>query len=612
MKFQSGVLGAVIIAVALIGTVFSGFILNIDKSTETVTAYDYVTDVSPLFNYTEMDDFIVYNPIKNLTGYVSEDNTGSGISYTESAQVNQYMVVADSWTNTYTESVGSTFTNDISLTPPNGGSQYRTVVHYASDYGSGLGLYLISPNAIKLSSAITHYANIMPSGTTTINITPDGYNTSTNAVGFIKSSSGTNAMYSQTSLVGTAGNYTTYYYKGFVYDNNAYHSVMYSYDMTSGVTTSIIDGVVSVINPDNTYIVWTSGSIGTTYDYTHINPISLTTTTNIQVSYVGTTYHYLDPKQGVSIDASAGNSTVWSNGQVNGVIDLVVGATGSDNSNMITVSHTNGTDSTITLTRLGGINYVNSTNVGTWSHYLLRIDAISGAVKVIPIALFSNYQVCEIALNTEFDVGNISAIPIDSLIYSQSSNSYTFTVADTSVAIMKKLIMTNPSINIVNYFPESAVDGWRLWFTSFVTTGTSITVNGQLFGIADGYISHDNGTYKITNMSVDFDPQDNHVYIVFHDTNRIIDCGTITNNVISMAGNWYFSTSYYDGHTSTKDVYINNWENAFSGVTALVIFLGLLIVGVIVGYRYFSMKPLDLVIVVGASIIIVAVMEVLQ
>ena len=89
MKFKSGMLGVCIVVLALLGTVLGGFILGIDQSTRTVTDYEYVTDVTGLFDISDAPEYVEYSPSSNLVGY----SPSSSVQYTESSTVNSYRYV---------------------------------------------------------------------------------------------------------------------------------------------------------------------------------------------------------------------------------------------------------------------------------------------------------------------------------------------------------------------------------------------------------------------------------------------------------------------------------------------------------------------------------------
>ena len=105
MKFDKGILGVVIVVIALFGTIFAGYILNVQEETVSVNEYNRVTDVTSLFQFSEQPDYVEYNPAKNYTGY-SYLGT-SGVDYTPSVTTNQYLMDASSIGNTTIDTTSS-------------------------------------------------------------------------------------------------------------------------------------------------------------------------------------------------------------------------------------------------------------------------------------------------------------------------------------------------------------------------------------------------------------------------------------------------------------------------------------------------------------------------
>lgn len=77
MRFQSGKLGALIIVITLLTTVLAGYCTNVTAEEIEVVDYEYVTDVSGLFDYTETPQYINYNPSTNVTGYAGGGSTSA-------------------------------------------------------------------------------------------------------------------------------------------------------------------------------------------------------------------------------------------------------------------------------------------------------------------------------------------------------------------------------------------------------------------------------------------------------------------------------------------------------------------------------------------------------
>ena len=80
MEFREGMLGVVIVALALTGAFFVSYLSGIETTEQEVTKYDYLADVSGLFDYDKSPQYIEFDPSTNYTGYYS---TASGEYFPE-------------------------------------------------------------------------------------------------------------------------------------------------------------------------------------------------------------------------------------------------------------------------------------------------------------------------------------------------------------------------------------------------------------------------------------------------------------------------------------------------------------------------------------------------
>lgn len=80
MRKVTGYIGALIVVVALMGSILAGYALNINGQSTVVNEYENVTDVSGLYSHTNEKTYIDYNPASNYIGYKLEkkqyDNAG--------------------------------------------------------------------------------------------------------------------------------------------------------------------------------------------------------------------------------------------------------------------------------------------------------------------------------------------------------------------------------------------------------------------------------------------------------------------------------------------------------------------------------------------------------
>ena len=647
MKFQSGILGAIIVVIALMGTVFGGFFLNVNQSTVTVTDYDYVTDVSSLYSYTQQPDYIEYNPAKNFTGYQLSNGLSNGIDFSQSTTMNQYyMGSVDSATNTVdiTSSMGTWASSRQYFV-------YKVIDGYGKCFETSSYGLATSIKTLDLTTLFTSLVASAPSNTTSLTISFPA-NSGLYIYDISTRSTATNPyLLSYGGAPSDGGTWNTYYgafncynpssmddFKTSYYYNT--NQITISYDLT-GNPVSNYDSATIRFNNQYTNTVqlykcllvaqWDANV--TTFNnitvptssvsYVSYDSIGLSTNHNVDVTYFhNPTYIYMQPSQGVSIDNTTPSlTTIWSNGKNNGEVKIVFGNNGFDCSNVLSFGN-----NTVSLKCESGTNYVKVdsgswVNVGNWEHFLLDIDTISGLVKVNPITDFINYQNFTVADYT-YTIGNISQNTFIQIVWNSTSSSFTFSVYSTKVHMTSNLIMVNPSLNITDYFPFT--DGYRFSLGSFTVLGNSMTINGiTMYGdqygnpiTQTGYLyykdSNDNVfKCKLGNLMISVDGVTHHTYISDGSSiGELFDLGVTTTDVLSASGNWFFTTGLYEGHIANKNVYVWDWENNLTSTQSILIFLGLIIVSSLIARKFFNFTMLDIAVVVGASIILYAILGV--
>ena len=87
MDMRDGMLGVVIIAIALAVALFGSYLAGVTPQEESVIKYNYLADVSGEFKYDQSPQYIDFDPSTNYTGYYSND------TYSESA--NKYYFAED-------------------------------------------------------------------------------------------------------------------------------------------------------------------------------------------------------------------------------------------------------------------------------------------------------------------------------------------------------------------------------------------------------------------------------------------------------------------------------------------------------------------------------------
>lgn len=98
--FRNGMLGVVIVAIAIAGTLLGSYLAGIDTEQVEVTKYNYLADVSGQFSYNESPQYIDYDPSTNYVGYYSDSSEQDGkyyfaegeVGYVPSSSVNNHKV----------------------------------------------------------------------------------------------------------------------------------------------------------------------------------------------------------------------------------------------------------------------------------------------------------------------------------------------------------------------------------------------------------------------------------------------------------------------------------------------------------------------------------------
>ncbi len=93
MRFASGMLGVCISVLAIVGMVLAGSVLSVSEYERTTTGYEYITDITGLFDTSQEPTYLDYNPARNWTGYYTDDpGQTDGISFDRSPNANSYPI----------------------------------------------------------------------------------------------------------------------------------------------------------------------------------------------------------------------------------------------------------------------------------------------------------------------------------------------------------------------------------------------------------------------------------------------------------------------------------------------------------------------------------------
>ena len=672
MRFDKGICGVVIVVIALFGTIFAGYFLNVDQETVTVTNYDRVTDVSSLFTYTQQPDYVEYNPAKNYTGYQLSDLSAKGVSYTQASGVNQYPMTTASST-TITVDLNQLNSTQQLWTPPAGygflsmysGVPYGIQYHEGVDVRPeliGYGYGWFDPYMVNADNLITYLQsnNLIPSNTIAITIHPKN---SDSAIGLSVSedisNSGVGYTFINNSMntlsLGNDSDITVYgekagYWRMFNtdYPTNITQQpepipatpqqCLLTYDVDSGLwtinanggTVTATYGILTWAKDNRAVRTWRNILEGNLFKQQvladEFTLSSYSTEVEVVFSYAPV-YDYMKPSEGVAINNTNGFLTTnWSNGKSCGDIAILFKHDDYNNLNQfetdlgsyLSVRWNGATnDNAVRI-----IDWQNSTDtgyisIGSWDAFILHLSPLEGKVYAVPVMQFNSftdYQVVDYRIE-------IGAIPTQSITMlkwvalSPPNSSYKFSVVSTMVQMTTKLLMVNPYLDITDYFQLS--EGYRLDINSFAKYGNSMTVNNvTLFGNANGdpisdtnNIYYDGKTYKLTNIQIAKDTLTGHTYINFVNDRKSIDLGASVSDVVSMDGTWYFNTVLDEGKIGEKTQYTWDWANALTSTQSIVVFMGLIVVCSLLARKFWNIQILDLAVIVSAIVLLWTVAE---
>lgn len=310
--------------------------------------------------------------------------------------------------------------------------------------------------------------------------------------------------------------------------------------------------------------------------------------------------HYMDISKGVSIKTNAG-VTRWDNEYENGVINILFRAETNYNTyhNTIKVA-----SNTVDIDYNGGrfsvtLNGGEPVDIGTWRNIVLNIDMIDGEINAIPVRTFNSYT--NVALdNTSIPIGSIAEETTNFIDWLSTTNSLKFVVYNTEVFLdTYGIVMINPSLNIVNYFPN--LDNfYRLKLGNFSVLGDSMTINGKTGTVSGNTIDFEGQSLMLRDLAVTYA----NGKVSVGDGNIDIDLGELTDTNIVAEGVWYFVTNLQKGFTETKMVYNWDWQDFILDNTQFCVFyIGLALAGLIIARRFCSMNTIDYAVFVVSIVI---------
>lgn len=604
MRFKSGMLGICIVIVSLLISVLAGFVMDVEKGQREATDYEYITDVTGLFNIGQAPDYITYNPSSNYVGY-----SAGSVNYTEASSVNSYRFIkspgsTSTLSRTYTDS------NILPLSP-----NMPTI----NPSTQAFGVYINAQNMPVSFGDTVSWSGITYNTTTT----STQHVTSLQAILDNMSMSGLEADINLTynnypffivphsdftfnSFVG--GNDLTYY----TYSLN----VDWANDSITRLKVDLTTGAVTAYH--NNTVKWTASAstVDVVYKYStrssgSFSQASTSATFNATITSPPV-YGYADPSAGVTL---ANSPTTWSNDYNNSEILLTVSRNTSAYNNLtitaggswITVNISNVGAMTVNINGASGSD---SKNMGLWDSAQIRLNLGAGSVSVTPIVGAPDYM-APVSENSStvtwynwYNGGDLA-----SLTFSSVGASLRWGITETRVFLNTyNAVMNNPSIDITQHFPD--LEGWRLNFYSFATVGDSITINNKTFAIGPNQTitvtndEDDSITGQLTDIVVSKD-LDGVIWFGFRNGSTI-SLGPAVSNVISFSGMWYFTTGLYEAVQTFVSYYDWNLDGVWhaNGGQIIIIFLGCILGAVVVckGLMKIPIKGMDGLVLASAVI----------
>ena len=615
MRFKTdGMAGVCVTVLAIMGMILCGFALSVQESERVVTGYDYVTDVSGLFDYSEDPQYIPYNPSANWTGfYTSDSNVTSGIDFEESGAANSYPIKQPS-TQLSSETVTMTWDSWDHAHPPGDGLNETTtpVNYWISDTrtteSEGNTSYINFPTVVMLSSIIEGL-NLAEGWTSlTIEYTEGSI--------IMAPQSQWTSREIQTNPGGVIPTYITAWFL--------------PYSPYGSITTLEVDresGLARAFSGSEFVDTYQLSTLTVSYNSGGVYASNSEGLTNLSNSMTVTAYKapdpiYMDTNQGVTL---ADATVHWSNGYPVGGMDVLfrVPTTGQAYTNTMAIPLTDGPDGSavgslnvyITASTGGRIQVSlddgdgqQSIDIGQWRNFSLSLDFISGSYSVVPVTQFATFNdYTALDESRHFDRIDIRGTA-GTVTWGYEDASLDLGVVATDVFMNTYgVVMTDPSLSISEYFPEIA--DIRLNFYSFALYGSSVIINGQTFQVNDS--AQINVPYEDDGEMVDSWHTLTNIYITFEDRTSITfvtdgytaDLGPTTTDVVSFKGNWYFTTGLYKGFETTESYY--EWtldKFIFDSNGSIVVYLGLLALGTAIIAKVAGLRALDIVVIVCAGI----------
>ena len=585
MRFNNGYFGACVVVLAILGTALGGFVLSLERTVEPVTNFNYITDVSGLFSYTNEPEYIDYNPSSNFVGYTADTGTPH---YEQTDTANNYRYIVSGGN---TESITT-----VTQTRSDG----------ANDYGQFAGRLPSYPDFVFVRGSLNDTYPFFPTGATKLSTFVS--NNISNLENYTKiiidiSNSGDplliysgNWVYSEAM----AGAVTTYRY-------NAEFTTLNSQPTKIEINTA---SMIATAYRGSTVIYSTSvENIGIFTNVESDNGVYFNINSTLTISgVVKPTYAYMNPTWGVRIDWDShtpdGRYAIdWTNGYENNTVTFKVSGTRTQELEFVAYhGNTGGTRVSLLWGMTNNLNlYYPDGNGGTtrvdlgiWPAVQVTLNATANTISFTPTQDASLLSVVDEMPYTQTITGFLPDGDIESIKFSYyRANTYPafWQITNTTVFLdTYNTVMKDPTIDIQTYFP--GMDEYRLNFYAFALYGNSITINGNTgtvdrsSGLVTFTINGQTVTHPLKNIYVSVD--DGHTYLTFANIGKTYDLGETTSHTVSFSGYWYFTTGLYEPVEGLQTVYVWDLDGTFhaNAGQCLIIFLGIMALCVLVGKTF--------------------------
>lgn len=603
---STGKLGALVVIIAIVGTILGGTALGSEEVTRTTTDYSYVTDISGLFDYSDREIYVDYEPSKNLTGFSEYDqNYTTGIDYTPSSSMSSYPVQQEQ----------TAYTGTVSAT---GSSTSRFILQCKlyPDQGTGNAAFYYTVNQPYVVALTDVFSSVLSNSyLDRMEISAGSYADFGPVI--IRNSdilvSPNNSSWTYAQWYPTLYNITKY-----VFDSST--QIFQAISSTGAVAWETNIEEVRVVfggTVNNSTITPTKSTLSRAFSYTY---------------YEKVTPIYLDPTKGVAV--STEDTVTWKNGYSNSRVSLVFISPQDDEYNSYSSAfwiyndggliENNLMDGAyfkvessydvmiVTYSKVKihaqtlGIYSTVSTQEYTfnkWSGVKITLDCSDYTYTITPVGPVSGQSWPQFQDYVEYpSLSKSGVLPLDPIKITQIQftspdidHNLRFIITDTRVFMDTYInVIYNETFNLDSYYDSQVMPYPKIDLKSFAMYGKSITINNRAFPVTDGHVTVTDidgreRNVLLDNVSVIFrSATDTHVYINFKNDNVLVDLGTQASRSISFSGAWYLSADLYSGEEKTVTGYeFNPLQWAFEdNNVAILFYLGLLALCSIVAARY--------------------------